>query len=166
MKKVVVHRRREGPRQHPWLFLAGSVIGVGAVVAVVAYLIAGRETPEKKAERLTEELVTSIGALEWQAVREKMGVPKYVNAAKFESWVAESHKIFLSQQPVCISCDCRDVKVLGEGLYEVSYSLNFQFKSTGHRTRPTGVARWRYDVESNSMSYVIDDETKEALGID
>ena len=165
MKKVVVHRKREGPKQHPWLFLTGSVIGAGAVVAVVVYLVAGRETPERKARRLTKELVESIGRLDWQGAREKMGVPEDVGAARFKSWAAERHKILLDQEPVLISTKIGEAKPSREDIYEVSYSLRFHFRITDRRSNPEGVARWRYDEASDSMSYLIDEETKKALGI-
>lgn len=166
MKKVVVHRKREGPKQHPWLFLTGSVIAAGALVAIVVYLVTGRETSERKANQLTRELVESIGQLDWQAVREKMGIPGDVDAARFESWTAKRHKILVDQEPVLLSVDVGEAKPSGEAEYEVSYSLLFHFRSTDRKSNPEGAARWRYDEASDQMSYVIDEETKEALGID
>jgi len=165
MKKMVVHRRREGPKQHPWLFLSGSVIVAGILIAGVVYLLVGRETPEKKAARLTQELVASIGQRDWEGVRRSMGVPDGVDAAEFESWAIERYEILVDQDPVLLSTEVGEVLSTGKGIYEVKYGLRFHYKQTDRRSNPKGVARWRYDEQSDSMSYLIDEEIKEALEI-
>lgn len=166
MKKMVVHRRREGPKQHPWLFLSGSVIVAGILIAGVVYLVVMRETPEKKAARLTRELVASIGERDWEGVRRAMGVPDGVDAAEFESWAIERYKILVDQGPLLLSTKIGEVLSTGESIYEVKYSLRFHYKQTDRRSNPEGVARWKYDEESDSMSYLIGEEIKEALEIE
>ncbi len=165
MKKMVVHRKKERPKLHPWLFLAGSVIVAGGLVALAVYFVVGRETPEKKARRLTAELVESIGKLDWKDAREKMNVPDGVSAHEFESWMTEWHEISVDQAPVVTSEDIGDARLVEEGVYEVSYSIHFHFRRTDRKTSAEGVAGWRYDVKSDSMSYIINEATKGALDI-
>ena len=166
MKKVVIHRRMEGRKLHPWLFLTACTAGAAILVALVVYVVAGRETPEKKAVRLTRELVESIGELDWEMVRDKMGVPDSVGATDFKSWMVERHKILLDQAPVLASSELGDAEPREGGVYRVKYATRFVFKRTERERRTVHVADWKYDEASDSMSYVIGDETKEALDIE
>ncbi len=166
MKKMVVHRRREGPKQHPWLFLSGSVIVAGILIAGVVYLVVGRETPEKKAARLTRELAGLVCRHEWDLLREKMGVPETVEESEFATYVTQRHDMPVDKKVLRGATEIGEPRKTEEGVYEVRYWIRFLLHMTEREMRSVGVARWKYDEESGSMTYLIDEEMKEALEIE